>query len=135
MPQLTLGAQTPGSVSQGQAALTQQAGAAAPATYVAASIRMPNPITTAGSSTSCWYWRKPDPEGAQVDAQKELQRLKQNAALGESPSVGETPIIQPRKKGWFSGLFSGFQPTPATRRSPRGPSPGTAQPVQPADHA
>ena len=105
-PQLTLGAQTPGSVSQGQAALTQQAGAAAPSDIRRRVDQDAQSDNDSGFIDKLLYWRKPDPEGAQVDAQKESQRLKQNAALGESPSVGETPIIQPRKKGWFSGLFS-----------------------------
>ena len=52
------------------------------------------------------YWRKPDSQHAQVDPQKESQRLRQNAALGEGPDVGDTPIIQPRKRGWFTDLFS-----------------------------
>jgi hypothetical protein len=42
----------------------------------------------------------------QVDPQKESQRLRQNAALGEGPDVGNTPIIQSRKSGWFTDLFS-----------------------------
>jgi hypothetical protein len=52
------------------------------------------------------YWRKSDVGNALVDPQKESQRLRQNAALGRSPETGETPIIQPRKKGWFQDLFS-----------------------------
>ena len=43
--------------------------------------------------------------GIVVDPQKEAQRLRENAALGESPDTGDTPIIQPRKKGWLEGLF------------------------------
>ncbi len=90
----------------GQAALTQQAGAAAPSDIRRRVDQDAQSDNDSGFIDKLLYWRKPDPEGAQVDAQKESQRLKQNAALGESPSVGETPIIQPRKKGWFSGLFS-----------------------------
>jgi hypothetical protein len=41
-----------------------------------------------------------------VDAQEESKRLRQNAALGEGPDVGSTPIIQPKKEGWFNALFS-----------------------------
>jgi hypothetical protein len=105
-PQLTLGAQAPGSVSQGQTALTQQAGPAASSDIRRRVDQDAQSDNDSGFIDKLLYWRKPDPQGAQVDAQKESQRLKQNAALGESPSVGETPIIQPRKKGWFSGLFS-----------------------------
>ena len=34
-----------------------------------------------------------------------VQRLRQNAALGQSPDIGDTPIIQPQKKGWLEGIF------------------------------
>ena len=36
----------------------------------------------------------------------EAQRLRQDAALGQPPNVGDTPIIQEKKQGWFSSLFS-----------------------------
>jgi hypothetical protein len=52
------------------------------------------------------YWRKPDTANEEVDATKEAQRLRQNAALGQGPDVGNTPIIQARKQGWFTRLFS-----------------------------
>jgi hypothetical protein len=31
--------------------------------------------------------------------------LRENAALGQGPEVGDTPIIQPRKKGWLEGIL------------------------------
>ena len=52
------------------------------------------------------HWRRPSMQNVQVDAQKESQRLRENAALGEAPDVGTTPIIQQKKEGWFSKLFS-----------------------------
>jgi hypothetical protein len=51
------------------------------------------------------FWKTPEPPGIVVDPQKEAQRLRENAALGESPDSGDTPIIQPRKKGWLEGIF------------------------------
>jgi hypothetical protein len=51
------------------------------------------------------FWQKPTPPGIVVDPQKEAQRLRENAALGESPDTGDTPIIQPAKKGLLEGLF------------------------------
>jgi hypothetical protein len=50
------------------------------------------------------YWRKPDTQDVQVDPQKESQRLRQNAALGQPPDVGDTAIIQQKPKGWLSFL-------------------------------
>ena len=52
------------------------------------------------------YWRKPNTQNVQVDAPAEAQRLRQDAALGQPPNVGDTPIIQEKKQGWFSSLFS-----------------------------
>jgi hypothetical protein len=52
------------------------------------------------------YWRKPDTQRAVVDPTAEAQRLRQNAALGQSPVAGDTPVIRDKKKGWFQDLFS-----------------------------
>lgn len=106
VPQLALGAPK-GSASPGQEALLAQIGTPAPA-----DIRRKvdqDAATEAGSDgfiDKLLYWRKPDASLAQVDAQKESQRLRQNAALGQGPEVGDTPIIRARKTGWFNNLFS-----------------------------
>ena len=106
VPQLALGAPQ-GSASPGQAALMQQAGPDAPADIRR---RVDRDTATDGGDDGfvdkLLYWRKNDPQHAQVDATKESQRLRQNAALGESPDTGDTPIIQTRKTGWFTNLFS-----------------------------
>ena len=51
------------------------------------------------------FWRASPAPGTAVDAQREAARLRQNAALGQSPEAGETPIIQRKRQGLFSGLF------------------------------
>ncbi len=51
------------------------------------------------------FWRSPPPPGTQVDAERESARLRQNAALGQSPEVGDTPIIQRKRQGLFSSIF------------------------------
>jgi hypothetical protein len=93
--------------SAGQAALIQEAGPAAPSDIRR---RVDQDARYAANDESfidkVLYWRKPDVQHVQVDAQKESQRLRQNAALGEGPNVGDTPIIQQKKPGWFSSLFS-----------------------------
>ncbi len=106
VPQLALN-QPQAGVSPGQEALLQQSGPAAPSDIR----RQVDQDARYASSDESFidkllYWRKPDVQQAQVDAQKESQRLRQNAALGESPDVGETPIIQQKKQGWFNSLFS-----------------------------
>lgn len=96
-----------GGDSPGQEALLQQAGPTAPSdirTKVDRDARMDQ--GNEGLVDKLLYWRKPDTANAQVDAPKESQRLRQNAALGQSPEAGETPVIEPRKQGWFQDLFS-----------------------------
>jgi hypothetical protein len=51
------------------------------------------------------FWRKPPPPGVVVDPQKEAQRLREDAALGQSPVTGETPIIQNKPKTILDVLF------------------------------
>ncbi|MBN8873250.1 MAG: DUF3035 domain-containing protein [Rhodospirillales bacterium] len=53
------------------------------------------------------FWRKPkDTTAVLVDPTKESQRIRTNAALGDTQENGETPIIQPTRKGWFQSLFN-----------------------------
>ena len=51
------------------------------------------------------FWRTPTAPGTVVDAQRESQRLRQNAALGQSAQGGDTPIIQRKRTGLFSSIF------------------------------
>jgi hypothetical protein len=93
--------------SAGQAALVQQLGAPAPSDIRTRVDRdAAEGSNNPGFIDKLLYWRKPDTTNTQVDPTKEAQRLRENAALGQSPSVGDTPIIQPPRKGWFSNLFS-----------------------------
>lgn len=50
------------------------------------------------------FWRETPPPGIPVDPAREAQRLRENAALGRDPVEGETPVIQPQRRGLFSGL-------------------------------
>jgi hypothetical protein len=50
------------------------------------------------------FWREPPQPGIPVDPTREAQRLRENAALGRSASDGETPIIQPQRRGIFDQL-------------------------------
>lgn len=49
------------------------------------------------------FWREQPPPGTPVDASRESQRLRENAALGRPVSEGQTPVIQPVQRGWFTG--------------------------------
>jgi hypothetical protein len=49
------------------------------------------------------FWREQPVPGTPVDASRESQRLRENAALGRPVSEGQTPVIQPQRQGWFTG--------------------------------
>jgi hypothetical protein len=51
------------------------------------------------------FWQSPPMPGTVVDPVREKARLQQDAALGLSPEVGDTPIIQRQRQGLFSSLF------------------------------
>ena len=50
------------------------------------------------------FWQGKPVPGAVVDAAAEEARLQKDAALGESPTTGETPVID-RGKSKFLGIF------------------------------
>ncbi|MBS7788576.1 DUF3035 domain-containing protein [Roseococcus sp. SDR] len=51
------------------------------------------------------FWRPAPPApGIPVDAARESQRLRENAALGRDLSEGATPIIQPQRRPWYDAL-------------------------------
>jgi len=52
------------------------------------------------------FWRKPQEPGVIIDAAKEQQRLKDNAAAGKTATEGETPVIKRRSRGIFDGLLN-----------------------------
>ena len=54
---------------------------------------------------SLMFWRSPGPPGTVVDAPKEAQRLRENAALGRSPETGNTPVLNNKPKTLFNSLF------------------------------
>ncbi|HET6306122.1 MAG TPA: DUF3035 domain-containing protein [Rhodopila sp.] len=105
-PQTALNAPQ-GSMSAGQAALLEQTGPTAPSDIRA---KVDHDASEASADDSfvdkVLYWRKPNTQDAQVDAPAEAQRLRRDAALGQPPNVGDTPIIQQKKQGWFTSLFS-----------------------------
>lgn len=105
VPQMALGG-PPASNSPGQQALVQAAGPPVPGGIrdeVNAEAIQDRPHE--GLVDRLMFWREPIPPGIVVDPQKEAQRLRENAALGQSPEIGNTPIVQPREKGWLEGLF------------------------------
>jgi len=106
VPDTVLGGRPDAAVTPGQQALVAAAGRPAPADIRArvdneAALDTPSrPLTD-----RLLFWQSPPPPGTQVDPQKESARLRQNAALGQSPEVGDTPIIQRKRQGLFSSIF------------------------------
>jgi len=104
VPDLALN-QPQASASAGQEALMAQTGPSAPAD-IRSKVDQDTRYAAADESfvDKILYWRKPNTQEVQVDPQKESQRLRQNAALGQAPDVGDTPIINQKPKGWLSWL-------------------------------
>jgi hypothetical protein len=97
----------PGAPTPGEQALIAQAGPPAPAN-IRAEVNSEAQIEAQSHSftDSLLFWKAPTQPGAVVDPKAEAQRLQQNAALGESPTTGNTPIIQRKTKpGLFDTLF------------------------------
>jgi len=93
--------------SAGQQALVNQAGPPAPPDIrekLNQEASLDNPRT--GLTDTLLFWRSTPEPGAPLDPAKESQRLRENAALGQSPTVGQTPIIQDKKpSSGFLGIF------------------------------
>ena len=109
VPQAALSGPRDGATSAGQAALLQQSGPAAPAD-IRRRVDRDARMDRADDSfvDKLLYWRQGSAKDAIVDPAGESQRVKANAALGQSQDSGATPIIQEKRKGWFQGLFSWF---------------------------
>lgn len=95
-----------GEASPGQQALVAAAGPAAPAN-IRARVDSESQLDRADRNFTdrLMFWQSPPPPGTVVDAKRESQRLRQDAALGQSPQAGDTPIIQRKRRGLFGSLF------------------------------
>ncbi len=106
VPQTALTGTNYGGNSPGQQALVQAAGPNAPADIrQEVNAEAAKQASNRSLTDELMFWRSPPPPGIVVDPTKEAQRLRENAALGQSQEVGDTPIIQPKRKGLFDGLF------------------------------
>lgn len=50
------------------------------------------------------FWRDTPPPGVAVDPQRESQRLRENAALGQDGNIGQTPVVQPRQRTFWERI-------------------------------
>ena len=97
---------TAGPNTPGQAALVSEAGPPAPANIRQSVDRLaaldnPGP----GFVDELMFWKGPPQPGTVVNPAGEQRRLRQNAALGQSPTVGQTPIVQKPNRGLLGNLF------------------------------
>ncbi len=88
-----------GQNSPGQQAILSQAGPPAPKDIRAevnqeAALDQPQRTFT----ERLMFWQDPPPPGTVVDPNRESQRLRENAALGQSVQQGDTPIVQPKRR-------------------------------------
>jgi hypothetical protein len=103
VPQTALAAPaTRGPMTPGEQALVQAAGPPPPADIRAsvdqlAAADAPKP----GLTDKLLFWTLPKQPGIVVDPQKESQRLRESAALGQSEEASPTPIIKPKRRTIF----------------------------------
>jgi hypothetical protein len=106
-PGAALGAPPPGPDTSGQEALVSAAGPAAPADVrqkIAAEQNLDQ--NGGGLTSSLMFWKSAPEPGAPLDPAGESRRLRENAALGQPATVGDTPIIVEKKSsGGFLGIF------------------------------
>ncbi|HEX3347209.1 MAG TPA: DUF3035 domain-containing protein [Acetobacteraceae bacterium] len=107
VPQAALTASEAG-VTPGQSALVSEAGPPAPTDIrrkveAEASLDQPDRSLT----NRLMFWKSAPPPGITVDANREAQRIRQNAALGQPLDQGDTPIIQRKSSGggFLSSIF------------------------------
>lgn len=98
-------------VTQGQSALLAQTGAPAPANIrnqIDQDGQLDNPSRSFSDRMMFWRDTPPTSTGTQIDAAGEAARLRNNAALGQAPDIGNTPAIQATKKSTFQKLLDVF---------------------------
>lgn len=106
VPQAALGAREAG-VTPGTTALIQAAGPAAPAD-IRTTVEQESSLERPSRSLvdRLMFWRTPSqPGGLAIDPTREAQRLRENAALGQNVTEGDSKIIQPKARSIFDRLF------------------------------
>ncbi|HTW26689.1 MAG TPA: DUF3035 domain-containing protein [Acetobacteraceae bacterium] len=94
------------SMSQGEQALVQAAGPPAPKDIRAeVDEESVKDIPSESFAERLMFWRPAPQPGTVLDPVAEAARLRQDAALGRSPEVGSTPIIQRQGSSLFGNLF------------------------------
>jgi hypothetical protein len=105
-PQAALASAQGGDISPGQQAMVSAAGPPAPAD-IRRRVDADAALTQSdrGFADRVMFWRTPPDRSVVVDPQREARRLRENAALGQSPTAGDTPIIQRKKDTLWDSIF------------------------------
>lgn len=93
--------------TRGESALLAAAGPAAPADIrgrVSTEQTALNAVDTSFADKLIFWRAAPEP-GTVVDPTREAQRIRENSALGQQATTGDTPIIQRRRPGLLEGLL------------------------------
>ncbi len=99
----------PPEASRGEAALLAKAGATEVDPAIRSAIDRESSILATQDDSfvdKLLFWQERPTPGEIVDAEREAQRLQENAALGNSPTTGRTPRIERKSKGWLEGLVN-----------------------------
>lgn len=105
-PDAALGARPRTAITPGQQALLAAAGPAAPAD-IRTKVEGESALDTQSRPLTdrLLFWKDAPAPGTPVDPAREAARLRENAALGQPATSGDTPIIQRKRQGLFSTLF------------------------------
>ena len=93
--------------TRGESALLAAAGPAAPADIrrrVTSEQTALNAVDTSFADKLI-FWRPAPEPGTVVDPTREAQRIRENSALGQQATTGDTPIIQRRRPGLLEGIL------------------------------
>ena len=96
-------------VSRGEAALLGKAGAQNAEPSIREIVSRESSALAARDDqflTALMFWRNEEQLGTTLDARNESLRLRENAALGDSPVKGTTPVIERTQIGFLKGLFN-----------------------------
>ena len=96
-------------LSRGEVALLGKAGAQDADPSIRDKVSRESSVLAEGDNeflARLMFWRDDEPPGRIIDADNESRRLRENAALGDTPVKGTTPVIERKEKGFLEGLFN-----------------------------
>jgi len=97
----------PVAATAGESALLAASGPAAPSDIRRRVTTEQSALNAADTSFAdrLIFWRAAPEPGTVVDPTREAQRIRENSALGQQATTGDTPIIQRRRPGLLEGLL------------------------------